>query len=96
MSLNYNSSDFVIELQLHSNPLLHWKYYKKIISEAKKISENSGKPYFLGLCQHPYDVSFYSNEGKFFIDLKKIVENNNGIFSSYDDVDNYHKSQQSI
>ena len=72
------------------------EYYTKIISEAKKISENSGKPYFLGLCQHPYDVSFYSNGGKFFIDLKKIVENNNGIFSSYDDVDYYHKSQQSI
>ena len=72
------------------------EYYKQTISEAKKIANDSGKPYFLGLCQHPYDTSFYSNGGKFFVDLKNIVEDVNGFFFSYDDVDNYFKNQKFI
>ena len=42
---------------------------------------------------HPYDTSYYFNEGRFFIDLKKIVEKTNGKFATYNDVDNYFKQK---
>ena len=70
------------------------EYYKSQILNAKKIANDSGKHYFFGLCQHPYDTSFYFNEGRFFIDLKKILQEIGGTFSSYDDVDNYFKHQK--
>ena len=70
------------------------EYYQDQLSKAQKIADESNQHYFYGLCMHPYDTSYYFNEGKFFVDLKKIIEKINGKFTTYDDVDNYFKQKQ--
>ena len=71
------------------------EYYEEQLNKAQKSADESGQHYFYGLCMHPYDTSYYFNEGKFFIDLKNIVKKINGKFSTYDDVDNYFKEKKS-
>lgn len=58
-------------------------YLEKSIREAAAIAREHDRDYFYGLVLHPYDVSFYDKEGRFFPDLKKIVEASNGSFCSY-------------
>lgn len=72
------------------------KYYRKIIFEANQIVRTFGKNYFFGLCQHPYDTSFYSNDGKFFEDLKNIVEEIGGFFYNYGQVNTFLTNQKPI
>ena len=62
------------------------EYYKKLIQKAYKISLENNRDYFLGLCLHPYDTSFYNEDGRFFSDLYSIVKETHGTFCTYNDV----------
>ena len=62
------------------------EYYKKLIQKAHKISLENNRDYFLGLCLHPYDTSFYNEDGRFFSDLHSIVKETDGAFCTYNDV----------
>ena len=62
------------------------EYYRKLIQKAYDISLENNRDYFLGLCLHPYDTSFYNKEGQFFSDLNNIVKEIEGTFCTYNDV----------
>ena len=72
------------------------EYYKNTLEQANQISSRSGRSYFFGLCQHPYDVSFYMNGGKFFEDLKTIVEELEGDFYNYGQVHAFFEEQKTL
>lgn len=62
------------------------EYYEKLIQKAYQISLENNRDYFVGLCLHPYDTSFYNQNGNFFDDLFSIVKEIQGTFCSYNDV----------
>ena len=68
------------------------EYYCNIISQAKDIAIKHNRDYFLGLCLHPYDNSFYSKNGKFFQDIYSFVESISGSFCTYNDVNLHYGS----
>jgi methionyl-tRNA formyltransferase len=61
-------------------------YYRNLFEDAKKITKNTKRDFFVGLCLHPYDCSFYYEDGNLFQDLHNIVEELGGSFCSYNDV----------
>lgn len=62
------------------------KYYTILLEEANKIAKETSKDYFIGFVLHPYDNSYYNKNGKFFFDLKSIVEEIQGKFCKYEEV----------
>ena len=61
-------------------------YYKELLKDAKKIIKDTKRDFFMGLCLHPYDCSFYYEDGNLFKDLQQIVKEIGGTFCSYNDV----------
>lgn len=65
------------------------RFYRGLISGAKKIAINQQRDYFLGLVLHPYDNSFY-NTGNFFHDLAELASDADASFCTYGDVAMHH------
>lgn len=72
------------------------EYYCEMILESKNIAIKHNRDYFLGLCLHPYDSSFYNNNGKFFEDIYSFVESISGSFCTYNDVNLHYNSTLQI
>jgi len=66
-------------------------YMHAMINHANNISLEKNIDFFFGLCLHPYDVSFYDTEQKFFLNLKNIVDEFEGTFCTYKQVNDYYK-----
>ncbi len=64
-------------------------YYRNLFKNAQEISKTNNRDIFVGLCLHPYDCSFYDNNGRLFEDLNDLVMELGGSFCSYDDVKNH-------
>jgi len=62
------------------------KYYRDLFEDAREITKNTKRDFFVGLCLHPYDCSFYYEDGNLFNDLQQIVKEIGGTFCSYNDV----------
>ncbi len=62
------------------------EYYRELIKKAYEISLEQNRDYFLGLCLHPYDTSFYNKDEKFFSDLNSILKETDSTFCKYNDV----------
>ena len=67
-------------------------YYSELLANCKKEAIKNNRDIFLGLVMHPYDYSFYSLNGKFFIDLKKIVQQQESSFTTYQSVANHYNN----
>ena len=69
------------------------EYYEKLIQDAYEIALKNDRDFFLPLCLHPYDTSFYNKDERFFSDLYSIVKNFQATFCTYDDVrEHYDKT----
>ena len=68
-------------------------YMYNMVHDANNIVLNKNRDFFLGLCLHPYDTSFYDIEQKFFLDLKDIVNEFEGGFCTYKKVSEYYNQE---
>lgn len=48
--------------------------YATLFTGAKKIANGTGKEFYLGLVNHPYNISYYDPSDRFFEDLKEIAD----------------------